>query len=410
MRIVNFCIPYPCGLYQVHLALQRYFQSRRSTLVWLGSGAENTRKVCLHATEQDREGSVVAPGTEDGAARTRALVEYIRETRPDALIFNVWGDAIDTNAAQYMPREIPRVVILHNNTLAAYRAAFAIRNHTDFAIAISRRIAEDLNRSYGYNRERIRYIPNGIDLTRYAPREPLEQARAAPLRILSHGRVDASSKGILHLPAILSKLADANGDWEFTLSGDGPDLPELKQRFARAGLLQRMQFRGWTPPADVPALMQAHDVLLFPSVFEGFPLTLIEAMASGCVPVASKLAGITDDIVEHGESGLLFPVGDTKRAAGYLLELLADRERLARLRAGALAAAPQYSFEEQGTQYESLFDELSSQARRSISEEPLDRWHLDRGLKPAWWYGLPEPVKNRLRVARERLRAFVNVP
>ncbi|MGA2433898.1 MAG: glycosyltransferase family 4 protein [Bryobacteraceae bacterium] len=408
MRIVNLCIPYPCGVYQVHVRLKSYFERHGSTLTWLGSGSENAEKVRLHGTDDDRDGAVVACETEDGAGRTRALVDYVRQTRPDALMFNVWGDDVDTNAARYMPGAIPRVVIVHSNALAAYRAVRSVRDYVDAAVATSRRIAEDLNCHYGYARDRIRYIPNGVDLSAYGVRVPWPENGI--LRILSHGRVDSSSKGIFWLAGILSKVSESTRDWELTLSGDGPDLAELKERFARAGLLERVRFRGWTAPAEVPALMQAHDMLLFPSTFEGFPLTIIEAMAGGCVPIASKLAGITDSVIEHGKSGFLFPVGDVKLAARYVLELASNRERLAALSTGAVAAASNYSVASQGAQYEALIRESIGRPHIDFVEEPLDRWHLDKGLRPAWWYGLPEPVKNRLRIAREKLRAFAKVP
>ena len=70
-------------------------------------------------------------------------------------------------------------------------------------------------------------------------------------------------------------------DWELTVSGDGPDLAELKGRFAVAGMAERVEYLGWTDPNDVPGLMERHDVFLFPSRFEGFGKTLIEAMAGG---------------------------------------------------------------------------------------------------------------------------------
>jgi hypothetical protein len=395
-------------VYQVHVRLKNYFERHGSTLTWLGSGSQCAEKVRLHATDQDRDGAVVARETDDGAERTRALIEYIRQTRPDALMFNVWGDDVDTNAARYMPGAIPRVVIVHSNAVASYRAARSVRDYVAAAVATSRRIAEDLNCRYGYARDRVRYIPNGVDLGDYGSREPVPET--GTLRILSHGRVDSSSKGIFWLAGILSKVSESTRGWELTLSGDGPDLAELKERFARAGLLERVHFRGWTAPADVPALMQAHDVLLFPSKFEGLPLALIEAMAGGCVPIASKLAGITDAIIEHGKSGFLFPVGDVKLAARYVLELASNRERLAALSAGAVASASNYSVASQGAQYEALIRESLGRPRIDFVEEPLDRWHLDKRLRPAWWYSLPEPVKNRLRIVRERIRTFVHVP
>src|SRR6185437_7409978 len=105
-----------------------------------------------------------------------------------------------------------------------------------------------------------------IDITSFTSR-PLNRSVTGPLKILSHGRISKEQKGVFWLPEILAELARRSDAWSCTISGDGPDLPELKFRIARAGLSARVRFTGWTVSADVPELMNQHDVFLFPTTY-----------------------------------------------------------------------------------------------------------------------------------------------
>ncbi len=82
-------------------------------------------------------------------------------------------------------------------------------------------------------------------------------------------------------------------------------------RLGELGLLERTRFlQGLTHHQVYDLLLDAH-VLLMPSLYEGLPIALLESMACGCVPVVSRLPGITDHAIQDGESGLLVEVGDT---------------------------------------------------------------------------------------------------
>jgi glycosyltransferase involved in cell wall biosynthesis len=341
--------------------------------------------------------------------RTRAMAERLSEISPDALLCHAIGDKIDFNAIRYFPHAIPKILILHNTTVAHYRAARAVRDYVDATVAISPRIEQDLVSSYGFNGPSITYIPNGIDLSSYPPRIESEPPQSH-IRILVHGRISHAQKGVFWLPQILSELASKADDWECTISGDGEDLPRLKEKIARIGLSNRVRFLGWTSPADVPGLMQKHDLFLFPSKYEGYPISLIEAMAGGCVPVASRLAGITDAIIQDGVNGLLFSVGDVKAAAQQLFILISDPSRLTSLRHQAQASASQNSLASMSDRYFKLITEVARSPRKTRSPESIDHCELASDLKPAWWNRLPVPIKDRLRVVRENVRSVVRIP
>ena len=410
MHIVTLLAPIRCGVYRFYCELSRKMSARGHSITWLCSGALHKRLMAGEEADTDViDGEILVAGEQGIGERTTAIVKRIEELSPALVLCNALGDQIDFNAVRYLPATVPRVLVMHNNSLACYRAARAVREHVNATVAISPRIQEDLISSYRFRGRSVRLIPYSIDLSGFSTLKHSDRANGR-LRILSHGRIDKAQKGLLWLPEILAELDRHATDWELTVSGDGPDLPELKRRFTDAGLAKRVQYLGWTDPNGVPGLMERHDVFLFPSRFEGFGKTLIEAMAGGCVPVASLLPGITDWIIEDGVSGLLFPVGDVKRAAAHLLDLYNDRNCLTAMRHHAMQAAGKFSLDRMADSYEELFREALSQPACIKPAEPLDDCTLAQGLRPAWWFRLPEPLKDRLRAAREVARTHMRVP
>ena len=243
-------------------------------------------------------------------------------------------------------------------------------------------------------------VPNAVDTAAFSTvtRAP---GRDADLRILCHGRVEHASKGVLWIPAILDEAARAGLGFSLTVSGDGPDLPSLEAELARRCFVGRVRFAGAVPRRDVPRLMASHDILLFPSIFEGFPVTLVEAIASGCVPVASQIRGVTDAIVQDGTSGLLFRAGDTAGAAGHLLRLHRDRQALSAMSCAAVASSARFGLVPLGQAYNALFRRVLRSPREIAAPLPLSEWRISPFLRPGWRRFVPLPVKNALRLARE---------
>jgi glycosyltransferase involved in cell wall biosynthesis len=404
MRIVTICLPAFGGIYSVFLNLRRALQPYGAELTWVAAGKSIARQALEAATAQDlAAGALLATETDDELAKAAALLRYIAEINPALVLFHVFGGPLETNLARYLPGHTRRVLVVHSITHATYRAARAIRDWVHATVGVSPRIASDIVRRYGFDPAWTSTIPNAIDTSAFAAvaRGP---AGHSNLRILCHGRVEHASKGVLWLGAILDEAARAGLGFTLTVSGDGPDLPRLKTELLCRRLAERVRFMGAVLRQDVPRLMANHDVLLFPSIFEGFAVTLVEAMASGCVPVASRIRGVTDAIVEDGKSGLLFPPGNAAEAAAHLVSLDRDRRLLSAMsRSAATTTAARYGLAPLGAAYDALFRRVLESPRASAAPLPLSEWRMPPFLQPGWRRFVPSPVKNALRLARESL-------
>ncbi len=179
--------------------------------------------------------------------------------------------------------------------------------------------------------DRLAVIPNGVDPAPFdraggVDRASLGVPPGSPM-VLYVGRLDPQ-KGLNVLLEAAGKVVAARPDWHLVLVGDGPDRDALRLRAGSIpGLADRIRWLGRRD--DVPGLLKAADLLVLPSLWEGMPNAVLEAMAARRAVVASAVEG-SEDLVVPGRTGWLVPPGDADALAGALLEAAADGDRLGR--------------------------------------------------------------------------------
>ena len=166
--------------------------------------------------------------------------------------------------------------------------------------------------------ERIETIWNGIeDVDESARADP----GAEPPRMIMVARFEPQ-KDHATLIGALRRLRHL--DWQLDLVGDGPERAAVEQAVERAGLAGRVHFLGARD--DVPALLLRSQLFTLASLWEGLPLSILEAMRVGLPVVASDVGGVSEEVV-HGETGLLAPRQDAAAFADRLAELIQHPQR-----------------------------------------------------------------------------------
>lgn len=330
---------------------------------------------------------------------SEALYRAAMDGGYDGVFFNILVEPFTANLARYLPERMTKVLILHGITSGAYTWARSIRDWLHHTVAISPRMRDDLVSRWGFDPARISHIPHGVGAPFGAAGR--SDAEHGPLRVLVAGRLSDADKGCFWLPDILAPLGDLK--LELTVAGDGADRAELERRLAVVPC--KVTFAGSICQAALADLYRRNDVLLFPSRTEGFAQVLLEAMASGCVPVASLIKGITDAAVTDGRDGLLFPIGQTAAATAALRRLADDRALLRRLSgAAAETASMRFTLDRQMASYADLIARLDG-ARPSVAPaEDMARWTMAPGFTPRLRSRIPQPLKIWLRTAAEKLR------
>lgn len=214
----------------------------------------------------------------------------------------------------------------------------------------------------------IEVIPTGIDLQHFAAGDGTRcrQQHAIPAEALLLGTLGrlAPEKNLSFLSTAVADFLRRRPKAHFLLAGEGPERTALLERFAAAGVAERVHVLGLLPAAELADAYRAMDIFVFASQSETQGLVLAEAMAAGTPVVAVDAPGVRD-ILCDGENGRLLPTEQQATfvaALDWLAELPpAERKRLAE---GALRRAREFSMESAVARLESLYAQLISASGR----------------------------------------------
>jgi len=247
-------------------------------------------------------------------------------------------------AKQMLDGGIKTVTTLHGTDITVLAQDESLRDLIRLAIHQSdavTAVSRDLIRE---TRERLD-IETPIDLTYnfvdkrvYYPREcrSLRNEYAEPgEKVLMH---ISNFRPVKRVGDVVDVFARVNAKLpsRLLLVGEGPELSKIQWQVESLGLEDRVTFLG--KQDDVAQVISVADLLLLPSEKESFGLVALEAMACG-VPTIGSLAGGIPELVAHGTTGFLAPVGDTERMAEYAVQLLSDESMYARFREACLERA-----------------------------------------------------------------------
>lgn len=226
----------------------------------------------------------------------------------------------------------------------------------DQYIAVSAAVAQQLSHSFNVPAAKVRMIHNCIPLSPHnrpvnqTLRTTLNQGTGYPI-ILSIARLD-EQKGHKFLLEAMSHIPEAI----LVLAGSGPERAALEAQAQALAIADRVCFLGHR--TDVPDLLACCDLFVLPSLYEGLPLSILEAMAAGKPVVASAVGGSPEAVLD-GESGLLVPPGDSVALAKALKCLLAQPGLAAQMGAAGKARVQQmFSVEVMVRQVSQTYEEL----------------------------------------------------
>jgi glycosyltransferase involved in cell wall biosynthesis len=205
-------------------------------------------------------------------------------------------------------------------------------------VCVSRETHREQLQRLGRDPHKCVVVPNCVDLERFAldtsaapVRQELGLDPARPV-IGTVSRLHETRKGIAHFLEMAATVARAYPLARFLVVGDGSLRSALEAQAAAQGIADQVTFTG--ERHDVPALLAAMDVFVMPSLYEGGPYTVLEAMAMA-KPVVSTRVGLVPDAIQTDISGLVVPPGDTPALSAAVLRLLDDPQLAQRLaRAG----------------------------------------------------------------------------
>jgi len=213
---------------------------------------------------------------------------------------------------------------------------------------------------YGHPPGRIWYVPNGVNENFFLPR----QSADAPANRLLYVGTWLDRKGIRYLADAFVALAARSPEVQLTIAGCIIPEEQVKAHFP-AEIHNRISVLPFLARDAMPALYAAHDIFVFPSLVEGMPLTLLEAMAGAMPVVTTNTCGMSD-LIDNEKNGLLVPAADAA-ALGKAIDRLRNSPELRRtLGLRAQESARQYTWDRIAPQLEQVF-QLAESRRRARS-------------------------------------------
>lgn len=250
--------------------------------------------------------------------------------------------------------------------LREFQAAL-ISAGVDRFIAVSREVATRLRPTCLFQDRKIQVIYNGISLNSFdrpanpALRARLQKASQRPV-VLAVARLDKRQKGLRFLVSAAALVPEA----QFVFAGEGPERPELEAQARSLGIQERVTLLGLRD--DIPDLLACCDLLVLPSLSEGFGVAVLEAMAASKPVVASAIGGV-DEVVLDGETGILVPPGDPAALASAIRRILEDPVLARRMGEAGKVRAQLFSRESMIAGTTRVYEQLLSSRGPSRAQE-----------------------------------------
>lgn len=242
----------------------------------------------------------------------------------------------------------------------AYRWGYrlAARRGARF-VAVSEDVGRAIRKGIRPLTSRVHVISNGVDIARYGVsaqratiRDRLGIASDAPI-VICVAKLYAQ-KGHADLLAAMPTLLRWHPDAVLLLAGEGPLRAKLAATAEQLGIDAQVRLLG--PRDDVPDLLSAANLFVLPSLWEGLPMALLEAMASGLPVVATEVSG-SRQVVAPGETGIIVPIRDPVALATAMHQVLADPARARQMgQAGRECAVREHSVERQARAHAALYE------------------------------------------------------
>jgi glycosyltransferase involved in cell wall biosynthesis len=244
--------------------------------------------------------------------RMSAILSELKKFSPTHVVACLGPESFEV--LRYVPEGVARLGMVQSDDPLVYQTVSSYASFLDATIGVSRKTTHTLQSETALQSLRAHYLPYGVQVSmeQFIRTENAQD----PLRVIYLGRLDQEQKRVRLLPVIREQLNRAGVSSWWTIAGDGPERSFLEREMRTGAHEAAISFPGVIAYDEVPHLLQKHDIFLLPSIYEGLPLSLLEAMAAGAVPVVSDLASGMREVVDETNGILVQPENTDGYAAG----------------------------------------------------------------------------------------------
>lgn len=298
------------------------------------------------------------------------IYQFLRSEEADIVQTHNWGTLLEGFIAARLAR-VPHIVHAERGTIESKKRNRWIQRWlwkgARQILCVSETHRKQLAEVIAYPLEKIKPIFNGVDSIRFSPQPTLREATRKKLgfdlETLCIGTLGSLRpvKNQALLLAASARILAGHPNRHLVFAGEGPLKKDLAAQAEKLQIASQVHFLG--ARNDVPALLNAFDLFVLPSLMEGMPNSVLEAMSCG-VPVVASAVGGTQEIITSDENGILFPSKDQEALTAALSDLIKNKEKRAALgQAGRQRILARFSLERMIGEYHDLYQWLAADKR-----------------------------------------------
>jgi glycosyltransferase involved in cell wall biosynthesis len=273
--------------------------------------------------------------------RWQALIELFERIKPC-----IWINGFDFEMSALspsMPSEIGIIGMTQSDDDMHYEHVNRLGRYWNAIVTVSDYLSHQVAAINPSFEPRIHLVHNGVDLPD-AP-EIVLPSEDQPLRIITTGRLENQQKRVMDLPLIAQAMDRRGLDYRLTVVGDGEEREALEQALAPQIKAGRVSLPGRVASQKIGQMLSEHTVFLLCSAFEGMPLSMLEGMARGLVPVVSAIKSGIPEAVHDWQNGFIVPIGDAEAFADRFVELQRDPQLCRQMSKAARATVAEGGFD-----------------------------------------------------------------
>ena len=294
---------------------------------------------------------------------------------PDVVI--VAHDWIELGMVSNLGLQNPVIQVLHGDFEYYYGLSLNHKDGIDAFLSISPTISENLKNVIPQYADKIYNFRFSVPAVAAMKKNNKQLRLIYYVRDLSECR--KQFKVIVEISRLLSYCKD---DFFFTIAGGGLTNEEFFKQWP-AAMVANVNFAGFKTNEEMLTILQKQDIFLLPSLAEGFPVSLVEAMKAGLVPLVTNWAGAVDELVTPGVTGYYFLAGASKDYADCIRMLHKDRRLLQILSGNSIERANRlFDPVENTRRIEELFIAITAKNRNHKKKIKIYGSRLDRKRMP----------------------------
>ena len=297
------------------------------------------------------------------------LTSYLERNAPCVFVPNY--DYLASSISPGLSEKVGILGVLHSDDVEHYEHAYRLGLYWNRIVSVSKTINNKLLQYNASFADKSSVIYYGIDDDEI---KKTKVPKNDVFSIIYTGRIIQDQKRILDFVPIIRLFASQQSDFVFTFIGDGPEKKELHDELKDFIEKGQVRILGKQPKEVIYKELNSAHAFALCSDFEGLPLSLLEALAAGCVPVVTDIKSGIGEIIKHNNNGLISPIGDTESFAQNLMTLVSTPEKWRSLSNQASETLNEYKLTRDGMseKYTTLLRDIYRECREeSFVRTPL---------------------------------------